>query len=305
MRQPGSDAREILPLIGAVIGVILAVQTGAAAGYPNVSLLPVPGWMETIAWPLGGAIAGFMLLLGFNDACTRRHGTGWLGSPWSGRKQYFAISAGCAVIGYVVSAARYPDYPDFTFLAAWYSAGSGAFVAAVLKQQADEPARSRYAQRVAQRRKLEYEMETFAEYLARSLGRRGLWLTCSGAGFDAADYRWWAANDADYGWTADRRTDELIAGNWCIKYDDGDIVRTEFAGRSEEIRPKGIAEPEYFRSVRLSPEPPSDYELAERLHRFLEVRRSWEIPTRPGSDGADLVAVAARITSVLRVDLAT
>ena len=241
-----SEIREIQPLVGAVIGVILAVQTGDPAGFPDVGLLPVRGWMETIAWPFGAAVMGFMLVLGFDDACTRCHGTGWLGSPWSGKKRYFGLSGGCAVIGYVVSAARYPEYPDFGFLVAWYFAGGGAFVAAVLKEQADESARGRYGQRVAQRRKLEHEMETFAEYLAWSLGCRGLWLTCSGDGFDATDYRWWAGNDADYGWTADRRADALIAGNWCIKYDGGEVVRTEFAGRSHEFRPKGIAEPGCF-----------------------------------------------------------
>ncbi len=127
-------------------------------------------------------------------------------------------------------------------------------------------------------------METFTEYLATSLGRRGLRLTCSDDGFDAADYRWWTANDAEYGarWTADRQADGLIAGNWSIKYDGGDTVETEFAGRSRELRPRGVQEPEYFRGIPLQEEPPSDYQLAERLHRFLELRRSWKIPARAG-----------------------
>ena len=270
------------------------IMTAAGATLAFVTVYPEGSVLATIGWIVAAALAGLMIVETFGDACSRRHGIGWLGSSWSGKKRYFLISGGCAVAGYFFSAARYPNSPDFALLSAWCSAGPGGLVAAALQQEAERPLRARYLQRADGRWRLHGQMELLADYLAWTLGRPGLYLACSRGGFDAADYRWWAANDADYVSAAHSGADQLIAGNWRIRYDGGDMVRTEFAGRSLEIYPRGLEPPRYAGGVCVGPWPPSDYQLAERLHRFLEVRRNWKLPTRHGGD-LDLFALAATI----------
>lgn len=263
----------------------------AALGATLAFLTVPPEWgtLAMIGWILGAAVVGFLHVELFRDFRRRRYAIGLLGSPWGDKQRHRLALAASAVAGYIAGAVRYPDHPDYAFLSAWCAALGGAFIVLVLQQQAEKPVQDRYDDRRLMRLKLFDEAADFANYLSSMLGRRGLSLVCSGEGFDAADYRWWAANDTDYGF------DTLIAANWRIKYDAGDTVRIEFAGRSEEIRPRSLEKPEYFQGVRLGPEPPSEYELAERLHQFLEVRRSWEIPTTPGGGEPDLGALATII----------
>ena len=275
----------------------IMTAVGAILGFLTVS--PAGGTIETIGSTLGAACAGWMLWVGFDDARTRSRGTGWLGSPWSGKKRYFLISGGSAVFGYFASTQRDPDSPDLALLSAWCVAGICAFcLAGVVKQLVDKPIHDRQDQRIRQRWKLHNEMENFVQYLGRWLGRRGLWLVCSGGGFNATDYRWWCANDAEYGWTAHRRHDGLIAGNWRIKYAGGDTVRTVFAGRSQKAKPGSIAEYRYFQI-----QPPSDYQLAERLYLFLEVQRNWTIPSKSRGGEPDLAALATIITCIIPADV--
>ena len=270
-----------MPGIMAGLGAILAFLT----------VPPAAGATAMVGWIVGAAFIGYLHGECFQGFRRRRYAIGLLGSRWGDRRLYWLTVVAAADAGYIVGAVAL--HPDYAFLSAWSMALGGAFVAFLRQKQAEKPVRDRYRERRWERSKVRAEGESLATYLSERLGRRGLLIVCFGEGFDAADYRWWAEHETDYG------LDALLGRNWRIRYEGAETIWIEFAGYSWRARPRALEQPYYFYDRRIGPEAPSEHELAERLHRFVAARRGWKLPTKPGGAEPHLGALANLIAALM------